>query len=75
MRFPSRAVVEELRKRYPVGSRVELIFMDDIQSPQVGTRGTVRGVDDAGSIMVLWDDGSSLSLIYKIDDFRVLDDE
>ena len=27
--FPSRELVESLRKRYPVGCRVELLHMDD----------------------------------------------
>ncbi len=48
-RFPSRELVESLRKRYPVGCRVELVRMNDPQAPPVGTRGTVRGVDDIGS--------------------------
>lgn len=47
--FPSRELVESLRKRYPVGCRVELVRMDDPQAPPVGTKGTVRGVDDIGS--------------------------
>ena len=42
MRFPSRDVVEGIRKRYPIGTRVELVFMDDIQAPPVGTKGTVE---------------------------------
>lgn len=42
MRFPSRNVVEGIRKRYPIGTRVELVFMDDIQAPPVGTKGTVE---------------------------------
>ena len=42
MRFPSREIVESIRKRYPIGSRVELVFMDDIQAPPVGTKGTVE---------------------------------
>ncbi|MDV5977111.1 DUF4314 domain-containing protein [Streptococcus canis] len=70
MRFPSRKVVEGLRKKYPVGSRVELVSMDDIQAPPIGTKGTVRGVDDLGSVMVSWDNGSSLSLVYGDDHFR-----
>lgn len=65
--FPSRAIVEALRKQYPKGSRVELVRMDDAQAPPKGTRGTVHGVDDAGSIMVTWDNGSSLSVVYKED--------
>ena len=52
MRFPSKAVVEVLRRQYPVGTRVELVRMDDPQAPPIGTKGTVRGVDDIGSIMV-----------------------
>ena len=41
--------------------------MDDIQAPPAGTKGTVRGVDDIGSIMVSWDNGSSLSVAYSED--------
>lgn len=66
-------VVESLKKQFPVGSRVELIKMDDKQAPPVGTRGTVKGVDDIGSIMVAWDNGSSLNVIYGEDECRVLD--
>lgn len=29
MRFPSKATVALLRQRYPVGTRVELVQMDD----------------------------------------------
>lgn len=75
MRFPSRKVVEELRKKYPVGSRVGLVFMDDIQAPPIGTKGTVRGVDDIGSIMVSWGNGSSLSIAYGEDSCRRISDE
>lgn len=75
MRFPSREIVEVIRKSYPVGTRVELVFMDDVQAPPIGTKGTVRGVDDIGSIMVSWDNGSSLSLAYGVDTFRRCDDE
>ncbi|MFP5453322.1 DUF4314 domain-containing protein [Parvimonas sp. G1604] len=75
MRFPSREIVESIRKRYPIGSRVELVFMDDIQAPPVGTKGTVRGVDDIGSIMVYWDNGSSLSVAYGEDSCRRISDE
>lgn len=67
MGFPSEATVERIRADYPVGQRVELIFMDDIQAPPKGTQGTVRGVDDAGSIMVKWDNGSGLSVVYGVD--------
>ncbi|HEL0650312.1 DUF4314 domain-containing protein [Eubacteriales bacterium KG125] len=75
MKFPSKEVVEELRKRYPVGTRVELVLMEDIQAPPIGTKGTVRGVDDIGSIMVSWDNGSSLSVAYGEDSCSRVSDE
>ncbi|MFR3968386.1 MAG: DUF4314 domain-containing protein [Evtepia sp.] len=67
MRFPSKETVERIRKEYPVGARVELVQMNDPQAPPVGTKGTVRGVDDIGSIMVAWDNGSGLSVAYGED--------
>ena len=67
MRFPSKETVERIRKEYPVGTRVELVQMDDPQAPPVGTKGTVRGVDDIGSIMVSWDNGSGLNVAYGED--------
>ena len=67
MKFPNKAVVESLRSQYPAGTRVELVQMDDAQAPPVGTLGTVWGVDDTGSIMVHWDNGSGLNVVYGID--------
>lgn len=61
-----------LRKQYSVGTRVELVKMDDVQAPPIGTLGTVMGVDDIGSIMVSWDNGSSLSVVYGEDICRVI---
>ena len=59
-----------LRSRYPAGTRVELLQMDDVQAPPIGTKGTVTGVDDTGSLLMRWDNGSGLNVIYGID--RVL---
>lgn len=49
--------------------------MDDIQAPVIGTKGTVIGVDDIGSIMVSWDTRSSLSVVYGEDLCRRIDDD
>lgn len=68
MFFPNKDLVEQLRKKYPAGTRVRLISMDDIQAPPVGTLGTVRGIDDAGDIMVSWDNGSGLNVVYGVDE-------
>ncbi|MCH4014846.1 MAG: DUF4314 domain-containing protein [Solobacterium sp.] len=67
MRFPNDEVLKRLRECYPAGSRVELLEMDDIQAPPIGTKGTVYGVDDTGSLLVHWDNGSGLSVIYGED--------
>ena len=70
MRFPNDEVLTRLRECYPAGSRVELLEMDDIQAPPIGTKGTVYGVDDTGSLLVHWDNGSGLSVIYGEDIVR-----
>ena len=67
MSFPNKELVESLHKRYPVGCRVELLRMDDVQAPPIGTKGTVRYVDDLGSLGVAWDNGSSLQVVYGED--------
>lgn len=72
MKYPNKDIVNRIRKRFPIGTRVELVHMDDIQAPAVGTRGTVLGVDDTGSIMVRWDNGSHLNVIYGEDVCRIL---
>lgn len=73
MRFPSKETVERVRKQYPVGCRVELTHMDDVQAPPIGTKGTVIGVDDTASVMVRWDNGSGLNVVYGEDSCRKLD--
>lgn len=67
MRMISRETLQALRESYPAGTRVELVQMDDPQAPPVGTMGTVRGVDDIGNIMVSWDNGSGLNVVYGVD--------
>ena len=52
--------------------RVELLQMDDIQAPPIGTQGTVIGVDDIGSIMVKWDTGGRLSVVYGEDHCKLI---
>ena len=75
MPFPSHEIVERLRREYPAGTHVELVRMDDAQAPPIGTRGTVLGVDDIGSIMVAWDTGSGLSVAYGVDLCRKVHEE
>ncbi len=49
--------------RYPPGTRVELIHMEDAYAPvPPGTRGTVEMVDDAGQLVMAWDNGRAFLL-------------
>ena len=63
----SREIIEKLKETYPVGTRIKLIQMEDIQAPPTGTLGTVYGVDAIGSILVKWDNGSMLNVIFRVD--------
>ncbi|HBL50216.1 MAG TPA: DUF4314 domain-containing protein [Firmicutes bacterium] len=64
MRIIRQDKLERLRRDYPNGTCVELLQMDDPQAPPVGTRGTVYGVDDTGSLLVRWDNGSGLNVVF-----------
>jgi len=72
MKLPTKLQLERLRRQYPTGARVELIHMNDCQSPPVGTCGTILGIDAIGDVLVRWDNGSMLSLIPDVDECRVL---
>ena len=72
MKYPSRETVEGIRKKYPAGTRVELVRMDDAQAPPMGTKGTVKGVEDTGSLLRRGDHGSRLNVVYGEDLVRKL---
>ena len=74
MRIISKEALQALRERFPKGTRVVLVQMDDPQAPPIGTKGTVRGVDDIGSILVAWDNGCGLNVAYGEDICRKVDD-
>lgn len=59
--------MERIRREYPAGTRVRLQKMNDCQAPPAGTEGVVTGVDDAGSILVHWSNGSRLNVVYGED--------
>ena len=63
----SKKVVQGIKETYPKGTRVELVSMDDRQAPLPGTKGTVIGVDDTGSLLMRWDNGSGLNVVYGED--------
>lgn len=69
--------LEQLRKEYPIGTRVELLHMDDPYNKKLvpGCKGTVRWVDDWGTIHVNWDCGSGLGVVYGEDSCRKVVEE
>ena len=73
MKFPNKNYLEQLRKQYPVGTKIQLISMRDEKYPILpGTVGVVTHIDDAGSIHMRWENGSSLALIPEVDSFKVV---
>ena len=64
--------LKQLREQYPAGTRVELIHMDDPYNRKLvpGGQGTVRWVDDMGTIHIAWDCGSDLGVAYGADECR-----
>ena len=67
MIFVNDKTLERIRRQYPAGTRIELVKMDDFQAPPPGTKGIVTSVDDSGSLLVHWDNGSSLNVVYGVD--------
>lgn len=63
------------KDKYKKGTRIKLINMEDSQSVPRDTKGTIDFVDDIGTIFVNWDNGSSLGLIYGVDNFEIIYDK
>lgn len=71
--FPSEKEVIRLRERYPEGTRIQLDHMGNDPRPiSPGTNGTVKHVDDIGTIHCVFDNGRSLGLVPGEDSFHVL---
>lgn len=68
----SNNIINKLKIKYPIGTRIKLIKMDDIGAPPIGSYGTVVGIDDLGSILVNWDNGSTLNVIFNEDKVEII---
>ncbi len=69
----NKTELNAIREKYKKGVKVELIQMDDPQAPPIGTKGTVKFVDDVGTIHIAWETGSSLGLIPGLDKFKIIE--
>lgn len=73
MKSVSQETVAAVRARYPRGTRVEIIKMDDPYGRlEPGDRGTVWYVDDAATVHVAWDRGCILGAVYGVDEIRIV---
>ena len=73
MRLPDRKTVAQIRAEYPPGTKVKLLEMSDKYAPPIGTIGEVVAVDDAGDLVMKWQNGSSLKIILDVDRIRKVD--
>ena len=74
MKHPTEKELTALREKYPTGTIVKLISMNDVQSPPVGTIGEVTLIEDMGSVDVNWQNGSTLALIPDVDSWETLNE-
>ena len=73
MKFPTENELEMLRAKYPKGTKIRLIHMNDPQPIPSGTIGEVALIDDAGNIHMNWQNGRSLAIIEGVDDFEIIE--
>ena len=72
----NRRKIESMKERYPKGTRICLDRMENDPNPiPSGTKGTVIAVDDAGQLLMKWDNGRSLSIIPGEDSFHKIQEE
>lgn len=70
--FVDHDLVRRMKEQYPVGSRIVLDYMGDDPRPIApGTKGTVRVVDDIGTVHCDFDNGRRLGLVPGEDSFHL----
>ena len=65
-----REKIEEIREKYPKGTKITLVCMECEPQMKNGLTGIVEFVDDIGQIHVSWSNGSSLALNVDVDEFK-----
>lgn len=67
-----KELVQRMKDTYPAGTRIVLDCMGDDPRPiEPGTKGTVRIVDDMGTVHCDFDNGRRLGLVPSEDTFHV----
>ena len=71
--YTDRDLVRRMKEQYPPGTRIEVNFIGDDSRPIAPrTKGTVRIVDDMGTVHCDFDNGRRLGLIPGEDAFHVI---
>lgn len=71
-----RRFAQRMKDNYPPGTRIMLLQMGDDPRPvEPNTRGTVRAVDDMGTLHCDFDNGRQLGIVPGEDSFRKLTDQ
>lgn len=71
----NREFVKLVKEMYTVGSRVEVLHMNDPRPVEPGTKGTVRIVDDIGTVHCDFDNGRQMGLIVGEDSFYMIEED
>lgn len=72
----NRRMAERYKESYPPGTRIMLLQMGDDPRPvEPNTRGTVRIVDDMGTLHCDFDNGRQLGIVPGEDSFRKLTEQ
>lgn len=67
-----QAKIQALRAKYPNGTRIRMIEMDDPDPIRPGEEGTIMAVDGVGTLLVDWDNGRTLGVLVGVDQFAVI---
>ncbi len=71
-----RRFAQRMKDNYPPGTRIMLLQMGDDPRPvEPNTRGTVRAVDDMGTLHCDFDNGRQLGVVPGEDSFRRLTEQ
>lgn len=72
----TNAQIARIKERYPAGTHIQLDRMGDDPNPiPSGTKGTVVGVDDAGTVFCNFDNGRNLGICPEVDKFHKISEQ
>lgn len=72
----NRQRIRLLQEQYPPGTRIQLDSMSDDPRPiPAGTKGTVRLVDDMGTLHCDFDNGRHLGICPEVDSFHMITEQ